>query len=319
MQRDRILTVLSFLAIHIVWGSTYLAIHYSIETIPPLITAGLRHIIGGSALFAWCWSRGYRPTVQQWRASAVVGVLFFLIGHGSLHWAELIVPSGVAALLIATEPVWVAALSGLRLGRTGIAGLVIGIAAVAVLVERPANTVDTRLMLGSLAVVLGAVSWALGIVYSRKAPLHPMPIMSAAMSLLCGGVLLLGASFVTGSAQTFHIANVSRASALGLTYLTVFGALTFAGYTFLLTRWSPVLVATHTYTNPLIAVALGAAVAGEHVTLRIGVATVAIIVSILLVRHASNHEERAQRERSEPHQRVLARSELPVGRPDLSS
>src|SRR6185503_16182019 len=89
MRRERVLIVLSFLAIHLVWGSTYLAIRYSIETIPPLITAGLRHVIGGSALFAWCWSRGLRPTAQQWRASAILGAFFFLIGHGSLHWAEL--------------------------------------------------------------------------------------------------------------------------------------------------------------------------------------------------------------------------------------
>ncbi|PYQ56531.1 MAG: hypothetical protein DMF58_20440, partial [Acidobacteria bacterium] len=142
MRRERVLMVLSFLAIHIVWGSTYLAIRYSIETIPPLITAGLRHVIGGSALFAWCWWRGYRPTLRQWQASAVLGVLFFLIGHGSLHWAELVVPSGVAALLIATEPVWVAALSAisvdrLRLNASGIGGLIIGIAAVAILIGKP--------------------------------------------------------------------------------------------------------------------------------------------------------------------------------------
>ena len=265
--------VLSFLAIHIVWGSTYLAIRYSIETIPPLITAGLRHVIGGSALFAWCWWRGYRPTLRQWQASAVLGVLFFLIGHGSLHWAELVVPSGVAALLIATEPVWVAALSAisvdrLRLNASGIAGLIIGIAAVAILIGKPATSM-----------------WTLGIIYSRTAPLHPIPIMSAAMSLLCGGVLLIATSFVTRSAQTFHIANVSAVSALSLAYLVVFGALTFAGYTWLLTKWPPVLVATHAYTNPLIAVLLGAVIAGERVTMRIVIAAFAIIAAILLVKH----------------------------------
>ena len=282
--------VLSFLAIHIVWGSTYLAIRYSIETIPPLITAGLRHVIGGSALFAWCWWRGYRPTLRQWQASAVLGVLFFLIGHGSLHWAELVVPSGVAALLIATEPVWVAALSAisvdrLRLNASGIAGLIIGIAAVAILIGKPATSMDMKLFIGSLVVVGSAISWTLGIIYSRRAPLHPIPIMSAAMSLLCGGVLLIATSFVTGSAQTFHIANVSAVSALSLAYLVVFGALTFAGYTWLLTKWPPVLVATHAYTNPLIAVLLGAVIAGERVTMRIVIAAFAIIAAILLVKH----------------------------------
>jgi len=299
MRRERVLTILSFLAIHLVWGSTYLGIRYAIETIPPLMTAGLRHVIGGSALFAWCWWRGYRPTLQQWRASAVLGVLFFLIGHGILHWAELIVPSGVAALLIATEPVWVAGLSAvtsdrLRLNAFGIAGLLIGIASVALLVGRPEASFNLRLTLVSLAVVASGFAWSIGVIYSRTAPLHPMPIMSAAMSLLCGGVLLIATSFITGSGRTFHVANVSAVSAVALAYLVVFGALTFAGYTWLLTKWPPVLVATHAYTNPLIAVLLGAVIAGEHVTLRIVLAAAAALVSILLVRRGTVPEREAE-------------------------
>ena len=295
MRHERVLTILSFLAIHIVWGSTYLAIRYAIETIPPLMTAGLRHVIGGAALFAWCWWHGYRPTLLQWRASAVLGVLFFLIGHGTLHWAELIVPSGIAALLIATEPVWVAALSAvtsdrLRLNASGVTGMIVGIASVALLVGRPAASFDSRLTLASLAVVGSGLVWSFGIIYSRKAPLHPMPIMSASMSLLCGGVLLIATSFVTGSGRTFQPANVSAVSAVALAYLVVFGALTFAAYTWLLTKWSPVLVATHAYTNPLIAVLLGAVIAGEQVTLRVVIAAVAIIASILLVRRGTAQE-----------------------------
>jgi drug/metabolite transporter (DMT)-like permease len=290
MRRERVLTVLSFLAIHFVWGSTYLAIRYAIETIPPLMTAGLRHVIGGSALLFWCWSRGYRPTLRQWRASAIVGAMFFLVSHGILHWAELIVPSGVAALLIATEPVWIAALSAvtsdrLRLSASGIAGLVLGVVSVAVLVGRPATSLDSRLTLASLAVVGSALAWSIGIIYSRTAPLHPMPMMSAAMSLLCGGVMLIAASLATG--HPLHVANVSAVSALALAYLVIFGALTFAGYTWLLTRWPPVLIATHAYTNPLIAVLLGSLIGGEHLTLRIVIAALAIVVSILLVRNAT--------------------------------
>ena len=287
MRHERLLTILSFLAIHFVWGSTYLAIRYAIETIPPLMTAGLRHVIGGSALFLWCWSRGYRPTARQWRASAVLGFLFFLLGHGTLHWAELIVPSGVAALLIATEPVWIAILSAvtadrLRLNASGVAGLVIGIASVALLVQ-PSASFNSRLTIASLAVVASGVVWSIGIIYSRTAPLHPMPIMSAAMSLVCGGVMLIVASLATG--HPLHVTQISATSALALAYLVVFGALTFAAYTWLLTKWPPVLVATHAYTNPLIAVLLGAVIGGEHVTLRIIIAALAIVVSILLLRH----------------------------------
>jgi drug/metabolite transporter (DMT)-like permease len=295
MKRDRLLMILSFLAIHIVWGSTYLAIRYSVETIPPLLTASLRHIVGGGAIFAWCWWRGYRPTAQQWRASLVLSLMFFLIGHGALHWAETVVPSGVAALLVATEPVWVAALMALfgysaRLSWAGMGGLTLGILAVAILVEKP-SSIGSSLFIGSIALVVSALVWALGMVYARSAPLHPVAIMSASMTLICGGVSLLAASAVTGSLNHFAIGAVSMRSLGGLLYLMIFGSLTFVAYSWLLTRVSPVLVATHTYTNPLIAVVLGALLAGERVTPRIIGAAVAVIAAILLVRRDTAEEE----------------------------
>jgi len=317
-SRERILLVLSFLAIHIIWGSTYLAIRYAVETIPPLLTAGMRHLIGGAALFAWCWAKGYRPTLKQWRASLILSVMFFLIGHGTLHWAELIVPSGVAALLIATEPVWVAGLMAIfgyrsRTSASGIAGLVIGIVAVAILVDRP-STVGRALFIGSVAVVISAIVWSLGIVYSQKAPLHPMAIMSASMTLLCGGVLLIAASAITGSLAHFRFSDVTLRSGLSLAYLTIFGAITFAAYSWLLTRVSPVLVATHTYTNPIIAVILGALAAGEHVTPRIVIASIAVIAAILLVKREESgrpaHENPRELLNSSPRPPAAAASSL---------
>ena len=315
-NRERILMVLSFVAIHTVWGSTYLAIRYAVETIPPLFTAGLRHVVGGAALFAWCWWRGYRPTVRQWRASLILSVMFFLVGHGSLHWAELVVPSGVAALLVATEPVWVAVLMAIagyrsRLSSASIAGLVIGIAAVAILVERP-SSLGSALFIGSIVVVISAISWSLGVVYAQKAPLHPNAIMSSAMTLLCGGVSLIAAAFLTGSMTNFHVNAVAPRSALALLYLTVFGALTFVAYSWLLTRVSPVLVATHTYTNPIIAVLLGAVIAGEHVTPRIGFAAVAVIVAILLIRRdREEYRDRGSQIADRPEARGAARRPRP--------
>lgn len=278
-----------FAAIHIVWGTTYLAIHYAVQTIPPLLVAGLRHTLGGAALFAVCWARGLRPTAVQWRASIVAGILFFLLGHGSLHWAELYVASGAAALFVATEPVWVAVLSALtmreaRLSRAAIAGLAIGIAGVGILVGIPRGGGGAHELVGSLVIVLGAISWSLGIFYSRSAPLHPSTLMSASMSLIGGGVLLAIASAVTGSLAHFDVGRVTAVSAAGLAYLVVFGSLTFAGYAWLLARCSPVLIATHTYTNPLIAVLLGAAIAGERLTARMAVAGAAILLAIALVR-----------------------------------
>jgi len=288
-MRERVLTIVAFAAIHIVWGTTYLAIHYAVLTIPPLLTAGLRHTLGGGALFAYCWSRGLRSTAQQWRASFVTGVLFFLLGHGSLHWAELYVPTGIAALLIATEPVWVALLSmatarSARISPAAIAGLVIGIAGVAVLLGVARGPAGAHELLGSIAIVLGAMSWSVGIFYSRSAPMHPSTMMAASMSLLCGGGQLIAASALTGSLRGFDVSRVTAASAAGLAYLVILGSLTFAGYCWLLTRWSPVLVATHTYTNPLIAVLLGAAIAGERLTARMAVAAAAILLAIALVR-----------------------------------
>jgi drug/metabolite transporter (DMT)-like permease len=293
--RERLLMIVSFLAIHIVWGSTYLAIRYAVETIPPLLTAGLRHIAGGGALFLWCWSKGYRPTARQWKASLILSVMFFLIGHGSLHWAETVVPSGVAALLVSTEAVWVAMLMAMfgyrsRLSAYGIGGLALGILAVALLVERPSAT-GGLLFIGSIVLVLGALSWALGMMYARSAPLHPAAIMSASMTLICGGVSLFAASAATGSLAHFDVHAVTMRSALGLLYLIVFGSLTFAAYSWLLTRCSPVLVATHTYTNPLIAVLIGAWIAGERVTPRIIVAAAAVLVAILLVRRDTSETE----------------------------
>jgi drug/metabolite transporter (DMT)-like permease len=296
--RDRVLLIVSFAAIHIVWGTTYLAIHYAVQTIPPLLTAGLRHTLGGAALFAFCWSRGLRPTAAQWRASFVTGILFFLLGHGSLHWAELYVASGAAALFIATEPVWVAVLSALtmrdaRLPPVAIAGLAIGIIGVGILVGVPRGHGGTMEFVGSIVIVLGAISWSLGIFYSRSANLHPSTLMSASMSLLCGGLQLIAASALTGSLAHFDVRRITAVSAAGLAYLVVFGSFTFAGYAWLLTRCSPVLIATHTYTNPLIAVLLGAAVAGERLTPRMIIAAAAILLAIALVRRETRSAEAA--------------------------
>src|SRR5271166_3046156 len=136
---SRMALFLAFFAIYVVWGSTYLAIRYAVESIPPLIVAGVRHSIAGLTLLAWAYGRGYRPTLREWRASLVLGALYFAIGHGSLHWAETVVPSGLAALLIASEPIWIAVMAavvshGERLtGKTAF-GLLLGIVGVAMLI-----------------------------------------------------------------------------------------------------------------------------------------------------------------------------------------
>lgn len=291
MLSNRILVVLSFLAIYVIWGSTYLAIRYAVETIPPLFTAGFRHLIAGSVLLVWGSSQGRRPTSAQWRASLVIGFLFFLIGHGTLHWAEKTVPSGIAALLIATEPIFVALLLALTAtkripDRNIIFGLILGLVGVAVLI-RPDPAHPRGLLVGTLAVLLGSLSWSAGIVYSRRSPLAGDPLMMSILSLLSGAAMLIATGVITGEARSFRLADVSTRSVLGLLYLIVFGSiLAFSAYNWLLERYPPTLVSTHTYVNPIVAVLLGWGLAGERLDLSLVLATALVISAIFLVHRA---------------------------------
>jgi drug/metabolite transporter (DMT)-like permease len=171
-ERSRALKLaLAFVAIYVIWGSTYLAIRYAVETIPPLVAAGIRHSIAGGIMLAWAWWRGFRPTSQQWVAGSALGALFFLVGHGSLHWAEQYVGSGLAALLIATEPMFILLL-GWMMGQQKISplsalGLGLGVAGVAMLTGAEL-TVKGSSLLGLLAVLLGSLSWSLGVVISPR-------------------------------------------------------------------------------------------------------------------------------------------------------
>ncbi len=225
--RNRLLFFLAFACIYLIWGSTYLGIRYAVETIPPLFVAGMRHLIAGVLLFSWCWWRGLRPTRQQWFASAVLGVLFFLIGHGTLHWAQQTLPSGLTAVLVATEPIFVAVMvtaSGRsRFSPSLLAGLVLGILGVALLIGTDVRTGPRELM-SLIAVLVGALSWSIGMIYSRSATLHPDAIMAAAMSLLAGALLLLLGGIIIGETATLNLAGISLKSLLSLGYLALAGS-----------------------------------------------------------------------------------------------
>lgn len=295
-RRERTLVLLAFFAIYVIWGSTYLAIRYAVESIPPLFVAGTRHLIAGGLLFVWCWWKGLRPSLEQWRASLIVGALFFLGGHGLLHWAEKIVPSGLAALLIATEPIMIAILAAIagqaRITLPTASGMVLGLGGVAALMYGNMNGTGRAELIGSVAVLLGAFSWALGIIYSGKGRLHPDPVMSAAMSLLSGAVLLLATGAALGEGSQLHAAAVSTASFLSLLYLVFFGSLiAFTAYVWLLQRCPPTLVATHTYVNPIVAVLLGWAFAGESFSMRSLFAGAAVVVAIVLVGRGSQQKQ----------------------------
>src|SRR5271165_6236357 len=185
---------LAFAAIYLVWGSTYLAIRYAIETIPPLVTAGIRHSIAGTILFAWAWARGFRPTRAHWISGFVLGALFFLIGHGSLHWAEQYVGSGLAALLIATEPMFILVLAWSmgqqKISRLSALGLGLGVLGVAMLTGVEL-TVKGSSLLGLLAVLVGSLSWSVGVVISPRLKLPEDALGRTAIPTLCGAAMLL--------------------------------------------------------------------------------------------------------------------------------
>ncbi len=286
-KSDAIKLALAFVAIYLIWGSTYLAIRYAVETIPPLVAAGIRHSIAGGIMLAWAWWRGFRPTRQQWVAGFALGSLFFLIGHGTLHWAEQYVGSGLAALLIATEPMFILVLAWM-MGRQKISpfsalGLGLGVVGVAMLTGAEL-TVKGSSLWGLLAVLLGSLSWSLGVVVSPRLQLPSDALGRTALPTLCGALMLLIAAGVTGEFQQTHWA-ISLRSVFGLGYLITFGSVVaFTAYTWLLQRVPPALVATHTYANPVVAVILGWLLAHEPLTMRVVLASVAILGAIVLIR-----------------------------------
>ncbi len=291
----RLHVILAFAAIYIIWGSTYLAIRYAVETIPPLYTAGFRHLLAGLALLAWALAKGMKPTAAQLRASVVIGFFFFLLGHGSLHWAERVVPSGEASLLIAIEPIFVFLLSSLaartwRLNGMLVAGILLGLAGVGVLVSGVgSDSTIPESRLGSIAVLVGAFSWSVGIIYSRRSRLSGNPLLLSALSLLSGAVMLILAGTLVGEARDFAPGTVTLRSAVAFGYLVVFGSVVaFTCYNWLLEHYSPTLVSTHTYVNPVVAVLLGWAYGGETMTFKVLLAAAMVVGAVFLVDRGTN-------------------------------
>ncbi len=303
-------------AVYLIWGSTYLAIRFAIETIPPFLMAAARYLAAGGMLYVWSRLRGApRPRLIHWRSAVLLGGLLLLLGNGGVVWAEQRVSSGLAALLVSTEPLWIVLFVWMRdHGRPGgrvLAGLLLGFTGLVLLV-RPGSSTGGIDLLGVAAVMVASVSWAWGSLHGQRAKLPPSPLLGTAMQMVSGGGLLLLASAITGEPARFHLAAVSARSALSLAYLIVFGALiAFTAYVWLLKAAPPVLVSTYAYVNPLVAVFLGWAVAGEPITRATLIAAAVILAGVALISSAQGRGtgKRAEEKKPVPEPEPVATAE----------
>lgn len=299
--------VVAFAAIYLIWGSTYLGIRYAVETIPPLLMMGLRHLAAGSALYAWTRWRGVaRPRLRDWKYPAIVGTALFVGGHGGLAWGEQTVPSGVAALLGATLPIWILILARVwsterKFSRSALAGIALGFVGVAVLFGPDLLRHSGGLnLVGAAAVLLATFIWAAGTIYMRNVPMPASPTLSAAMQMMAGGASLVAAASITGETAHFHFAAVTARSWMALAYLAVFGSLVaFTAYTWLQRVEKPSRVATYAYVNPVVAVLVGWLVAGEPINALTVVAMTIILAAVALVNLGTKPEAKP-RESPEP-------------------
>ncbi len=284
-------TLLAFSIIYFVWGSTFLAIRVGVHEVPPLLFAAMRFLVAGIVLYGWMIARGERsPTARQWTSVSLLAVLIFVLDYGSLFWAEQRVPSGIAAVMLATIPVFMSLSEvvflrtqrlTLRLGTA----LVIGIAGVAMLMapwlHLSGSPIDT---LGAAALIFASISWSVASTLSRKLSLPDSKVMSSGAQMLAGGVFLALAAAASGEFRNFHPSTVSRGVWFSLLYLIVAGSIIgFTAYVWLLHHQSPTKVGTYAYVNPVVAVLVGYFLGGEPLALRTIVGTALILVSVLAI------------------------------------
>jgi len=288
-KRERAKLLGAYAATWIIWGSTYLAIKFGVESIPPFLMAGVRSVIAGGILWSWARLRGdAKPTAAQWKAAAVTGALFFLIGHGGLFWAEQRVGSGPASLLVATEHFWIVLIAWLLPGGTrpsprAMAGVALGLGGVALLTLGGGGSegVDP---VGAAVVLLSALTWGMGLLYFAGERRPVSGFYAAGTPLLAGGAMLLAASALLGEPSRVTAASFSPIALGSLAYLIVFGSvIAFTALTWLTQTQGADRSASYAYVNPLVAVLLGWAFADEPVGARVLVAGAAIVLAVVLI------------------------------------
>jgi len=265
----------AFAAVYLIWGSTYLAIRFVIETLPPFFMAGTRFLIAGLFLYVLArWRSNSQASLSHWGTAFVVGGFMLLGGHGAVVLAEQWIPSGLTSLLIATVPLWMGLIDWLRCGSKldikVAGGLVLGFAGVVLLIGSMEMLGGSYIdIIGAAIVVFGSFLWANGSLYSRSAKMPSSPFLATAMEMIAGGLLLLLASLITGEPGRVRLDLVSARSAIAWLYLIVFGSLiAFTSYTWLLKKTTTAKVSTYAYVNPVVAMFLGWALAGSHLQFR---------------------------------------------------
>jgi drug/metabolite transporter (DMT)-like permease len=284
------LVIAAFAIVYVIWGSTYLGIRYAVESIPPFLMAGARHFAAGLLLFGFAVARGAKtPTLLQWRDAAVAGTLMLVIGNGGVTWAEQLIPSGIAALLVALTPVWMVLIDWARPGGVrpralvGI-GLAVGLAGVVLLARKQLNGHGSAYGWGVAALLAASICWALGSVFNRTARKPESAFLGVALQMITGGGMLFAISFMQGEAKQFSFAQVTALSCWAWLYLTIAGSLiAYTAYVWLLHASTPARVATYAYVNPLIAVLLGCTIGRKVFSPEIYLAGGLIIVAVVLV------------------------------------
>jgi len=285
------LVLLSFAAVYVLWGSTYFAIRIGVESIPPFLMAGLRHFTTGLVFFpVFRKLSNEKPTGVQWRTTAITGILLLLGGNGTVTWAEVRVPSGIAALLVATVSLWMVLVDWLRPGGVKpsvrvMIGFVLGFLGMALLVGPSSIGGSGRVEpVAAGCLMLASLAWASGSIFSRHNPIPRSPMLGVAMQMLAGGGGLLLVSLATGEWRHFHFSQVTTRSWMALLYLVIFGsALGFSAYVYILKHSTASRVATYAFVNPVVALFLGWSLGDEPLTLRTMLASSVILAAVLIV------------------------------------